>query len=34
MCFLEFVSAQGKSAGLHGHDPARLSDERKQDRNS
>lgn len=32
--FLEFVSAQGKSAGFDGADPAKLRDERKQDRNS
>lgn len=32
--FLGFVSAQGKSAGLDGADPAKLRDERKQDRNS
>lgn len=31
---LEFISAQGKSAGLDGADPAKLRDERKQDRNS
>lgn len=32
--FLEFISAEGKSAGLDGTDPAKLRDERKQDRNS
>lgn len=32
--FLEFISAQGKSAGLDGADPAKLRDERKRDRNS
>lgn len=34
MRVLEPVSAQGKSAGLDGSNPAKPRDERKQDKNS